>query len=93
MDQKHVLLAVSVLYIVYAAGSVAGPLLVVPFLHISDLTGYFIYIGVVSVGLAAACLSDRLHVPTEPPHEVEFVSVPQTSIEATHLDPRVKEEA
>ncbi|MFI4956816.1 MAG: MFS transporter [Gammaproteobacteria bacterium] len=92
MDPGHVLVAVSVLYIVYAVGSVVGPLLVVPFLYISDLTGYFIYIGIAGLGLAVACLFDRLHVPQQPVHEVDFVPVPQTSIEAPHLDPRVHEE-
>lgn len=92
MDPGHVLLAVSVLYIVYAVGSVIGPLMVVPFLYISDLTGYFIYMGIAGLGLAGACLVDRLHVPQQPVHEVDFVSVPQTSIEAPHLDPRVPED-
>lgn len=93
MDAKHVLLAVAALYIVYAVGSAIGPLLVVPFLHISDLTGYFIYIGIASLSLTVACLINRFHVPTEPVHENEFVAVPQTSIEAVHLDPRVPEES
>jgi MFS family permease len=92
MDPRHVLVAVSVLYIVYAVGSVIGPLLVVPFLYISDLTGYFIYIGIAGLGIAAACLVDRLHMPQQRVHEVDFVSVPQTSIEAPHLDPRVPDQ-
>lgn len=89
MDSQHVLIAVSVLYIVYALGSVIGPLLVVPFLLISDLTGYFIYIGIAGLGLAIACLCDRFHTPEKPLHEVDFVPLPQTSIEASQLDPRV----
>jgi MFS family permease len=91
IDPQHVLSAVAVLYIAYAVGSVAGPLVMVPFLQISDLTGYFIYIGIASLALASACVIERLHSPKQPEQEMPFVSVPQSSIEVTQLDPRSDE--
>ena len=66
-------------------------LVMVPFLQISDLTGYFIYIGIASLALASACVIERLHSPKQPEQEMPFVSVPQSSIEVTQLDPRSDE--
>ncbi len=92
IDSKHLIAATGMLLLVYAWGSIFGPMAASLVISLFGPVGLFIYIAIVSGLLAVYGISSALRKPPVPVNEQgEYVSVPRTTPIAGELDPRSDE--
>ena len=80
---------VSVMLIMFGSGCILGPLLVPLFMEILPHTGFFLFMGVVTLLQLLLGLSSK--GTRNIPSEEHFVPLPQTSLQSVNLDPRQEE--
>ncbi|MDX8431334.1 MAG: MFS transporter [Candidatus Algichlamydia australiensis] len=81
---------VSVMLIMFGTGCILGPLLVPLFMELLPHTGFFLFMG--SVTLLQLLLSCSSKGKRNVPSEEHFVPLPQTSLQSANLDPRQETE-
>lgn len=80
---------VSVMLIMFGGGCIVGPLLVPLFMELLPHTGFFLFMGVVTLLQLLLSLSSK--GTRNIPSEEHFIPLPQTSLQSANLDPRQDE--